>query len=288
MFNIISFYKDNNIPYKTEGKNVNQGWYNISCIFCQDSSEHLGFNPEGDYFNCWKCGFHSLYSVIKTLLPFSNPYEIIEQYSTNYVLTDKIQKKINYNNTTIKIPGNELSLCHKLYLKSRNFDPEYLESKYKLKGTLHHNLYPYRIIIPIYFNNKLCTFQTRNIKGKSYYINCDPSKEIIPIKETIYNLKNCNEDYIIIVEGVMKVFRLGDNSCCLFGKNFKNKQLLPLLKYKKIFIFYDPDAQKEAKKLADLFDSLGKEAFNINHSKAPDNLNEKEVKEFWKNIKIFL
>lgn len=284
MFDMQQYLKDNNISFQTEGKNCSIGFLNTTCLWCSDHSNHLGLHESKGYGSCWLCGHKSLYEIISKITPFENPQKIIQQYSTNIIIENKIEEKINYNNTSIKLPGDKLSLCHKNYLKSRHFDPEYLEQKYKLKGTLHHKDYPYRIIIPIYFNDQLVTYQTRNIKGKSYYINCNPEKEIIPIKECIYNLENCNQNYIIVTEGVFKVFRLGDNSCCLFGKNFTSKQILPLLRYDKIFIYYDPDAQKEAKKLCNIFDSLGKEVFNINNNKAPDDLNEKEVKEFWRDI----
>jgi len=295
MFNVIQFLKDFNIQFDLNSKNASKGFVNIKCVFCEDNSDHLGISLTLPAVKCWKCGKHSLYATIQKLAPFENTEQIIKQYNTNLVITNKINKKLNYNNTEIKLPGSKLpgsklEKCHKLYLQKRGFDPDYLEEKYKLQGTLYDSKYPYRIIIPIFQNNKLITYQTRGIAKDTKYINCLPSKEIIPIKETLYNLDNCNEYFIIVTEGVAKVWRLGDNSVCTYGKNFSLKQIQLLERYKKVFIYFDPDSAgiEGANQLNNVLDSLGIETYIIDNSIPPDNLNEDQVKEVWQNIYKFI
>lgn len=285
MFNILDFLNDYNIPIP-EGKNSSVGRINIQCPFpfCDDTSDHLGYNKEKEYFNCWKCGYHSLYDTIKELVPNENPYNIIKKYNTLYQVEEKIKKKIN--NTNIKLPGSKLEYCHKKYLRSRGLDPDFIENKYKLKGTLYSSEYPYRIIIPVYYNNRLVTYQTRGIKENTRYINCNPELEIIPIKDCLYNLDNCKSNYVVVTEGCFKVFKLGDNSCGTFGKNITNKQIQLLLKYKKIFIYFDNDEAGKigADKLSNILDSLEKKVYVINNKINPDDLTLNQVSLFWDKL----
>lgn len=279
----MDFLNDYNISYKTEGKNCSEGFINICCPFCSDLGYHLGYNIEKQYFSCWKCNYHSLYDTLKELTN-ENSYNIIKKYDTLYQTEEKTKKKIN--NTNIKVPGSKLEYCHKKYLQSRGFDPDYIEQKYKLKGTLYNSKYPYRLIIPVIYNKQTVTYQTRGLKEENKYINCSPEEEIIPIKDCLYNLDNCKRDYIVITEGVMKVLKLGDNSCATFGKNVTFKQIQLLLKYKKIFIYFDPDEAGiiGANNLSSLLESLNKEVYIINNVLPPDKLTSNQVNLFWDKL----
>lgn len=285
-FNTIKFLNDYNISYRTKGKNTSIDFVNINCIFCQDFGGHLGIHKTKGYTTCFKCGYHSLESVIKLLVPYENPKEIIKRYNTDYIYETKIHKKLN--KVKFVLPGESLKPIHKNYLRKRRFNPDYLEKKYNLKGTVFYGKYRYRLIIPIYFQDEIVTFQTRSLNDnvKPKYIACDPLMELKKIKETVYNLNNCKNNYIVITEGVMKVFRLGDNSCCTFGKNFSIEQVSLLKNYEHIFIYFDPDSAGKdgAKKLSGIFSAIKKEVYIIENDKAPDNLTEEEVKEFWKEV----
>ena len=292
MFNTIKFLNDYNIPYQTQGKNSGGDFINITCPFCEDKSFHLGVHINKGFGNCWRCNWHSIESVINKLLPYEDSKNILKKYDTNVKYYDEIHKKLNKNNTKIKLPGYKLTNFHKNYLKRRGFDPDYLEKKYNIKGTLHIGNYRYRLIIPIYQNNELVTYQTRAInENETRYINCDPENEIIPIKECLYNIDQCNNDYVIVTEGCFKVFKLGDNSCACLGKNYSQKQLQLLVdKFKIVFIFFDPDiyGQEKAKKICNELNNLGVECYNIDHDKPPDNLNNKEVEIVLKEIQNFV
>jgi DNA primase len=286
MFNVIKYYRDYNITISENSKNTQKGWINTTCPFCQDSSDHLGYNLEKGYFSCWICGYHYIDQVIQKLTPYKNSSTLIKEYDTNTMLTTKIKKKINHVNISVKLPGSKLEYCHKKYLEKRGLDPIYIEEKYKLQGTLYNSKYPYRLIIPVYYNNKIVTYQTRGIIEKERYINCEPEKEIIPIKDCLYNIDNCTNNFIVVTEGIFKVFKLGDNSCATFGKNFTNKQIQLLQKYKRIYIYFDNDLAGilGAKKLSSLLDSIGKEVYIISKDIAPDNLSFNQVALFWDKL----
>jgi 5S rRNA maturation endonuclease (ribonuclease M5) len=295
MFDFLRFVQDYNIPHRTKGENTQEGWVNICCTNndCNDPDFHLGYDLKKNYLSCWKCGKKYLEDIIESLLPYENSKDIIKKYTTEYQTYIKTHKKLNKTKVNkIKLPGNELKPIHTNYLQKRGYNVVTLVDRYKIKGTLDIGKYPYRIIIPIYYNNELVTYQTRTIRksDKSKYINCDPENEIIPIKETLYNYGQCRGNYVIVTEGVMKVWKLQKNVVATFGKNFTNKQIELLLKFEYVFMFFDPDeaGKKGAKKLTNILNNLGKKVFNIEHEKAPDELNQQEVGEIYEGIESII
>lgn len=302
MFNFQKFLNDYNIPIPEGSKNTGQNWINIRCPFgCGDTTNHLGFNTKDNYFSCWKCsdekgsGFHSIESVIEKLLPYEDSSIILKKYNSNIIYNKKLHKKLNKkSNIKIKLPGEDLKPVHRKYLIRRKYVPDYIIDKYKIKGSLHIGKYRYRLIIPIFYNKELVTFQTRALNNNgTRYINCDPEKEIIPIKHILYNIDNCKKNYCVLVEGVMKVWRLGDNSLACLGKNYTSQQLnLLVQRYKKVYVWLDNDkdkkinyGQKKAKKICQELNNLGIETFNIISDIAPDNISQKEADDFMESIK---
>lgn len=294
--NMIQLFTDYNISYWTSGKNVQDGWINIQCPFCNDPSNHLGYNTDGDYFNCWNCGQHPVKQVLKRLLNISY-YEIdilLYDYSDYRILLDNLNKKSIVNKSALfTLPGEEkLSRPCIKYLRKRKFNPWELQEKYKIRDGGIVGEWRYRLIIPVYFNKKPVTFQARsyskqlNIKYKSLGKN----KSLINIKNILYNLDNCTGDNIAIMEGVFDVFRFGDNCCCCFGTVLTDYQIKFLTNYKKIFFVYDPEteAQQRASNYAKKFAVLGKyvEVINIGKDGDPAELCEKEVSYIKKELKL--
>ena len=258
MFNFKKFLIDYKIPIGEEG-NTAPGWINIKCPFCSDHSNHLGWNIEQQYFNCWKCGWHSIIDVIMILTNnnFHKSKELLKQYiiGSNYIPI--CQEKKTIINDIIHLPTGtkELSTIHRNYLINRNFDPDHLIQKYNLKGTLYTGNYKFRIIAPIYYNGKLVSYQGRDVtdKQKLRYKACSKKNEIIHHKYILYNLDNCLSNKIIIVEGITDVWRIGDNCACTFGIAYTIEQILLLSsRFNTVFILYDTEekAQEKAYSLA--------------------------------------
>lgn len=293
MFDVVRFFYDYSIDVSYEGKSVTAGWINCQCPFCDDHSDHLGFNIRKNYFNCWKCGYHSIFDVIKKFTN-DNPKEIIKKYDIKYrvIKKDKIIDT-KHEIKKIKLPGGDLSINHKKYLTLRGFDPEMLIEKYKLQGTNNIGNYCQRIIIPIFYKKKIVSFQGRDITGinKLRYKACNKQNEIIHHKHILYNLDNCKNNFVIVVEGVFDVFRFGDNCCCTFGKSYTKKQLLLLQKYNHIFILFDNDmaGQKASKKLAnDLQAFPNINIYNITCNSDPGDMTQTEAQKILNEIKLFL
>ncbi len=244
---IKTLLTDYNITYWDSGKNVTPGWINITCPFCDDKSNHGGFNPKNEYYNCWHCGWKPLSKIIATILNV-NEFEaktILDKYKTSGI---KVKNR-SIKPSSISIPGDELQLQHVRYLIKRGFEPLPLVKKYHLTGTLYDSRdYGYRIIIPIYYKNQIVSYQSRTIVDnvEQKYKACAKEKEIIEHKKILYNLDNCNKEKVIVVEGVLDCWKLGNNCCSTFGVDYTRDQLLMLCQFDELFICFDPDAAGQA------------------------------------------
>ena len=264
--NIIKLFETYKIPYDTEGKNVSPGWVQTQCPFCGDRSNHLGYHLERDYFRCWRCGGHRVIETLEKLLQVPENFvrEIIREFggtSKGYIpqQTVKIRtaKPLKYPDTT-----TNLTKMHKRYLKKRGYDWQEIQRLWGILGTgpiatLDERDYSYRIIIPIYWEGELVSFQARDVTGthKLRYKACPKDREKISHQTIVYGhpdtLKTVS-DILVVVEGVTDVWRLGTQAVATFGITCKRDQAYHLSKLaKELIIVFDPErhAQKEAKKL---------------------------------------
>lgn len=257
MLNIIQLYKDYNIEYATEGtKHTRAGWIQTSCPFCSGShGYHLGFSLNANIFNCYRCGRHPKTMVIKNILhiSWSEAKEIIDRYSIMGGIIKQCYHDKKYAETTnFPLYTEEINEQHKKYLIMRNFIPDEIQQNWNIKGTTHLGDYKQRIIIPIYMDNVLVSYQGRDITGKQdpKYKACPIPLETLHHKDLLYGMDNVSQDKIIVCEGVMDVWRIGYGAVCTFGVGYTKKQLLLLSQFKKIGIAFDmDDSGREAAKM---------------------------------------
>lgn len=291
-FDVQRLFEDYQIEHWTHGKNVAQGFINITCPWCDDKSNHGGFAENGSVYLCWRCGRHRVDDTLSLVLGLNrkNIYSILNKYKT-YITS--IQDEYESYADSIQMPGIALTESHKKYLERRNFDADYLENKYNLKGTLARadNL-AYRIMIPIYKNNQIVSYQGRDFtdKQKQKYINCKKELEVFPMKHNLYNLNNCNSDRVLVFEGAFDVFRFGNNTVATMGVGYTTSQLAILAtEFEQIFIMFDSDdaGQKRAKELAFALSSVGKQVTNVVLSEGdPAEQTESAVKLIKNDLKI--
>lgn len=265
-FDAERFCIDFNIPFWSEGKNVGRRWIAVQCPMCIDHSNHGGFNIDGGYYSCWQCGWHPLEQVVKEITDESWPrvYNIIEQYSRPRPFKDRrnIERP-----KMLQLPEGTgpLQERHRAYLRSRNFDPDHLEKEYDLKGTGHIGRYAFRLIIPIYFEGELISYEGRDITNQQdlRYKACPLDQEVIPRKHILYGIDKVPGSTLVAVEGVTDVWRLGRGAAATFGTGFTQEQIVLVTKrFDRIILLFDPDekAQEHAEYLAWQINSLGKEA----------------------------
>lgn len=294
---IISLFDDYNITYYTCGKNVSPGWVNINCPFCGDRSWHLGYNMAVGYFHCWRCGGgKNTKKVLREILRLS-PVEIdsiIFDYSVRKIALLNSEKKSFAKVKQIELPGTKkLGKACRKYITQRGFNPDYLVEKYGIQDGGISGEWKYRIVIPIVLDEKIVSFQARDYTGRQQlrYKNCKDANSIVSLKNTLYNIDNCNEYYIAIVEGVFDCWKFGDNFCASFGTSMTENQISLLYSYKKIYFLFDNEleAQDKATNYARKLAAFGKEVevigLDMDENKDAADLSFKQAKEIIRELK---
>jgi len=269
--------RDYNINFITEGnKHCSDGWVNIHCPFCEGSRDyHLGIHEDGRGAHCWRCGIKKPVEILSRLLnlPEANIRAIMSKYQSNTSIIKRTEPKVSILPLRMPRPNSVLTTPYRNYLIKRKFDPDKLEREWNIRQTgpvsfLDDISYSHRILIPIYWNGEMVSFQARDITGKSKlkYLACPKRREKIHHKNILYGKQEKWREGkgLIIVEGVTDVWRLGYHAVATFGIQFKMEQVLQLAKiHDKFFILFDeePQAQEQARVLATKLKALGKEVY---------------------------
>jgi len=214
--------------------------------------------------NCWRCGTTG--TAIKLIMKLERIglqqalAKIASQTSHRKDITQKwstlvSERRISY--MSIELPKesqNTLLDAHRSFLEERRFDPDRIFSKYDLRCVQHSVKWKHRLIIPIKRHSKLVSWTSRDVTGESHlkYKTASNEESIVPAKETLYNLDSV-KDTVIITEGPLDVWRIGDGAVCTYGTQYTKTQLLLLSKMRRAFVLFDSDAENPAKNLgADL------------------------------------
>lgn len=296
--NIEQLYKDHSIIYRTEGhKHARDGWINTECPFCTGNpGYHLGYNTNNDRFVCWRCGGHYTENTISKLLNIS--YKEAEQLVRLYggLTRKKHEKKKNAKIKPFKLPSNskELQKNHRNYLIKRKFDPDRLIKDWGILGTsvlsrLDNTDYKHRIIIPIMWDGKIVSFDSRDItdKSKSKYMKCSEVREEIPHKSILYGKQEKWKDTGICVEGTFDVWRMGFNAFSTSGIKYTSAQLRLIAKtFKRVPVIFDNESQaiRQANKLIADLKFRNVDAFRVDIEGDPGGLSEKEAKYLLKQL----
>lgn len=269
-FDTLGFLQHYNIPHVTEGhKHSRHGWVNVSCPFCiGNPGWHLGFEYSNDRWSCWRgCGYHRTWDVVAALLEREGfgrreAAEAMRQFKGRP--TARWKKAPPSDNRILELPAGLQSLTARAhrYLEGRNYNPEMLEALWGLQSTSNFGDMSYRIFIPIHLNNRMVSWQCRDITDRSgmKYLAQREDKEIVSNKETLYGIDQATSSKCVIVEGVTGVWRLGPGSVATFGIKYKPAQISMLLAhFSEFHILFDPDPQgiKQAELLGADLSSLG-------------------------------
>lgn len=279
MFDTKQFFDDYEIPYSQSGKNTTKGWLQIPCFFsdCDDNSQHMGININSGTYHCWKCdrkGPAEIAAMKLLHISLNQATKICQKYRDEFLpLTEKVVK----NSLVVKTKGfSSLQQMHRDYLISRNFDPDYLQRKYKIGGFGTIGRFPYRIGIPVYYNGRLVNMTARDVTGQqeTRYLSLKDHEATINIKECVYNFDNLQSNgNILIVEGCFDAWRIGGSTCSLFGTAKSYSQILKILSKspRNLFILFDKGkAQELAKKLAYSFSPFVNHVENLSISDVKD------------------
>lgn len=280
-----------NIQFISEGNShCTQGWINMHCPFCAGSKNyHLGFDVEGEYFRCWRCGWHP---VIETLHRLTGKSPVtLKKIIGSFGGSSRVRKKVIEASVRMKafsFPSNtnRLSKVHKEYLRKRNFDPDHLEKEWGLKSTgiissLGESDYGNRIIIPIHWKGELVSYQGRAVSNKEpKYKACPKDRELAHHKHILYGNPTGWKATGICVEGVTDVWRFGPAAFAVFGIEFKMEQIKEICSnFKRVVVVFDDDPQavKQAEILVGRIRMQGVSAFKTEIVGDPGDMDQAEA-----------
>jgi DNA primase len=264
-----SLLDDLDIEYKTSGKNIGSGCVGIVCPFCGDQSNHCGIFIKRNLFKCWVCQEKgSIIRLIKEIkgISYTKAENIVKGYLQESSLalfkdsTPASANSVRSNRAVLAYPVPLLETIpepHRQYLLSRNFDPDLLTKKYRLRFTYNTGEHRFRIIAPIIVNGKAVSWIAADVirKGDTPpYIKCPREMSILSANDCLYNIDSVGS-VAILVEGITDVWRIGDGCVASMTKAINPQQVRQLSEHgvKKVVVMYDSDAfdmaQKTARKL---------------------------------------
>lgn len=295
---IIQLYQDHSVNFLTEGhKHCRPGWVNTPCPHCEGNvGYHLGYNIQGNFYTCWRCGWHPISNTVAKLLHISERQarEIIKQYGLLIPKTQPLKTPIRIKEHRLPSETGPLSIAHVRYLQSRGFDPDKLINDWHLLGTspiskLDNISYKYRIIIPYFWDQQQVSFDSRDITGKhpAKYLACPGDRELIPHKDILYGKQEYWTDTGICVEGPTDVWRFGFQAFATSGIKYTPAQVRVIAKtFKRIFVVYDDDPQAviQAKKLVAELQFRGLKAIRVTIEGDPGSMKQDEADYFVKQL----
>lgn len=253
---IIRLFEDYGIAYASEEeRHYRPGWVNVPCPFCTGNpGYHLGYDTSTDHFYCWRCGHKHNDTALSKILGVSmrEAKGIIRQYGGLTTTIEKVSKvKVRLKSHKLPTGCTELQSNHRKYLEKRGFDCNHLIKTWGLLGTgplskLDNIDFKHRIIIPIYWEGKQVSFQSRDItdKHRLRYITCPKERELIHHKHILYGKQEVWGDTGICVEGITDVWRFGVNAFATFGIEYTTRQIRVIANtFKRVFVVFDDDPQ---------------------------------------------
>lgn len=265
--------------------------YAVSCPFCRDSKSRLNINhtfgtraPDGRVIdwaahcfneNCLEnkenrrllfefvCGFQNrndrrsfhiraVTAAPQIIMPVAPPGPIVP-----------------INEASADTPAVE-------YLNSRDFDVVELAQKYQVGVVGASAQHGGRIYIPIFAEGILAGWQTR-YPAELDWKHCHTSKYLNPAgmskSSLLYNWHIAKHwPFVVVVEGVTSVWRIGEPAVALFGKTLSDTQRRLLLHEtpasKPFVVFLDPGAEAEARTIASTLTRAGR---NVAIVTSPDH-----------------
>lgn len=261
------------VEITVKGKHTTPGWINMRCPFCQDASNHLGWNVGGQYFNCWKCGSHGLDDTLAELLGVG--YHEVPTIKSRYAMRPsaavvEAEPEV-VRPQQIVVPGADLGRRHYDYLRRRDYDP-YRLACWQLQGTDHlaRGHEKLRIFCPIYHDGRVVSWQGRDITGRNElrWYSCPKEKELRDHKHCLGGEQLVPADSVAIVEGFTDAWRLGRGAVCTFGTDYLAEQVFLLKRYRRRFVVLDaeakdPNARLQADKLCHQLSAFGGETILV-------------------------
>ena len=301
-----SFVEENDIPNWPYGgirrsKQCRSGWIQLEvCPFC-NGHMHMGIHEQLGICSCYFCSTHSPTETVKALLDSSwgKAYDQINKHKISAIdeleiVKESTKRKSRKRNKTLELPPHtKLKKSGAEYLISRGFSPKTMVEQYGVVQGKKGSDFKDRVIFPVFFNGELVSYGGRDITNKQInkYKFCSTDKEVLNTKEILYLYDQCNEDFVIVVEGVLDAckFPLGI-AVATFGIKYSQQQINLLReKYKTVYVLYDGEikARAQSKSLASGLSIHGVESYSLELKEGvdPGDLSYEECEEIVESLK---
>ena len=278
-FDTLRLLDDYNFSYIESHSILTKDYVGIdTCIHCGATGGGKPYMAVARTYTataCYICHTNDFYSFVKAVTGVTD-YDglkgIYKKYGDNVGFSHNRAQEVEVQRpTTLEIPGTtKLIKPAKEYLEDRGYDATFIWGKYGLKSTRYESRVPYRIVIPIKFNNREISYTARSyVKGvEPRYISCEGINEITPHKEVFYGIDNVKGRNVVVVEGGgPDVWRAGNGFIGSFGTEITQQQILLLAsRFDNIYFLFDSgesEAQKHAYNAGVILESVGKHCETI-------------------------
>jgi DNA primase len=263
-------------------KQCSDSFYNMECPFCGSSGQLLGISRSEGFVTCYFCSSHSAVETIKELgdLSWKQAFDLADKYKESAV--DEIKHKATKakgpkkRNKTLQLPAHtKLKVSGAEYLKKRGFSVKKMVEDFGVVQAKKGTEYTDRIIIPINYEGSLVSYITRDITGEKQnkYKVCPSDDELVDHKDILFNIDNCTEDWVIVVEGSLDCMKFEPSVVCsTLGIKYSQSQANALKKFSTVFVLFDsePKARLQGKLLASGLSLGGVNAYNLQLSGGRD------------------
>jgi hypothetical protein len=191
VFDLSAFLDEYQVDITPEGKNIGRGYVGATCPGCGDDRDHFGIHLEKKFGTCFKCkfGMDTVYIVkyFANLKTFDEAKEfLLERLDEgDYDIVTKVKDimKMGRKETPYKplskdpFPWDSYSITNKILKRNKYIRQFFKERKLYLWHVQRYNLrlggihsgYQGYIIFPIYYRNKIVTWQSRQVLSKRYH-----------------------------------------------------------------------------------------------------------------------
>lgn len=252
MLNFLRLAQRHHIPTLQGGHHhCKAGWIQTHCPFCAGGRQgwHLGYSLESGAWSCWRCGALAFWLVVPALLrvPEQQARRIVAEFQNKRQI---IEREPVVRQRTIKPPGGAgpLLAAHTEYLTSRGFDAASVAAEWGALGTNHlGGEWAWRIVLPVHNGEgHVAAFQGRSIGDARPRYKMSEDKDCLEPPDTLlYGLHKVKGDAVLVVEGALKVIRMGAGAVGTLGIDWKRPQMNKLRRFKYRYILFDPEAKAQ-------------------------------------------